>query len=131
MFSHMTVGASDMIRAAAFYDAFLAPLGIIRFWEDGKGCITGWRQGSEGSHFFVCTPFDGKPAMPGNGWMCAFNAPNRQAVIQAYDAALAHGGTDEGPPGLRPQYSPHYFGAYVRDPDGNKLHVVYRGSSEA
>jgi catechol 2,3-dioxygenase-like lactoylglutathione lyase family enzyme len=131
MFSHMTVGAIDITRAVAFYDAFLAPLGINRFWTDEKGSIAGWRLESEGSHFFVCRPFDGKPPLAGNGWMCAFNAPNRQAVILAYDAALAHGGTDEGPPGLRPQYSSYYFGAYVRDPDGNKLHVVNRNPNQA
>ena len=76
--------------------------------------------------FFITKPFNGAPASPGNGWMCAFYAPTREAVSQAYDAALAHGGIDEGPPGPRPHYSPDYYGAYLRDPDGNKLHVVLR-----
>jgi catechol 2,3-dioxygenase-like lactoylglutathione lyase family enzyme len=58
--------------------------------------------------------------------MVAFAAPDRAAVDAAYAAALAHGGTDEGPPGPRPQYSAGYYGAYARDPEGNKIHFVHR-----
>ncbi len=124
MFSHITIGANDVARAAAFYDAFLAPLGIVRFFE--KGSTIGWHREGEAGSLYVNPPFDGAPANPGNGWMCAFYAPTREAVIEAYEAALAHGGSDEGPPGPRPHYSPGYYGAYVRDPEGNKLHVVLR-----
>jgi predicted lactoylglutathione lyase len=60
--------------------------------------------------------------------MTAFSAPSRAAVDAAYAAAIAAGGLDEGPPGLRVQYAPDYYGAYVRDPDGNKLHFVRRGA---
>jgi catechol 2,3-dioxygenase-like lactoylglutathione lyase family enzyme len=59
--------------------------------------------------------------------MSAFAVPSHAAVDLAYQAALANGGTDEGAPGLRSRYGPDYYGAYVRDPDGNKLHVVSRG----
>lgn len=126
MFSHVTVGAVDVARTARFYDAVLAPLGIARFWTDEGGGVVGWRQDKEGSRFFVCTPFDERPASPGNGCMCAFAAPSQVAVILAYEAALANGGADEGAPGPRPHYGPDYFGAYVRDPEGNKLHFVHR-----
>jgi predicted lactoylglutathione lyase len=85
----------------------------------------GWRRGEAGGKFFVGRPFDGRPASAGNGSMCAFQAPSREAVDQAYAAALAQGGTDAGPPGPRPHYTPNYYGAYVRDLDGNKLHVVH------
>jgi predicted lactoylglutathione lyase len=67
-------------------------------------------------------------ASQGNGWMVAFAAPSRAAVDEAYAAALAAGGTDEGAPGLRPQFAADYYGAYVRDPEGNKLHFVTRGN---
>ena len=56
--------------------------------------------------------------------MVAFAAKDRDAVRRAYAAALACGGSSEGEPGLRPEYHPHYFGAYFRDPDGNKLCVA-------
>ena len=59
--------------------------------------------------------------------MVAFAAPSRAAVDAAYAAAMAAGGTDEGAPGPRPKYTADYYGAYVRDPDGNKLHFVRRG----
>jgi predicted lactoylglutathione lyase len=61
-----------------------------------------------------------------DGWMVAFAARDRVAVDKAYAAALGVGGQDEGPPGLRPDFGPNYYGAYVRDLDGNKLHFVCR-----
>ncbi|MBB2202598.1 VOC family protein [Gluconacetobacter tumulisoli] len=129
MFSHVTVGVRDVGRAATFYDAVLAPLGIVRSWTAEDGRFVGWRKPDgqeEDGTFFIGSPFDGQPPAPGNGWMCAFAAPSHAAVQAAHDAAMSHGGTDEGAPGPRPQYGPHYFGAYMRDPDGNKLHVVCR-----
>ncbi|HYZ61514.1 MAG TPA: VOC family protein [Acetobacteraceae bacterium] len=125
MFSHVTIGANDLARLAPFYDAFLAPLGIGRVHSDEQ--LVGWGREGEPGQLFVGTPFNGEAATAGNGWMCAFRAPSREAVTQAHAAALAHGGSDEGAPGLRPHYAPDYFGAYVRDPEGNKLHVVHRG----
>jgi len=59
--------------------------------------------------------------------MVAFMAPSPAAVDAAYAAGLATLGTNEGAPGLRPQYGDGYYGAYLRDPDGNKIHIVYRG----
>jgi len=125
VFSHVNVGANDLARAARFYDAFFAPLGIARAFESAQ--VIGWARAGEAGNFYVGTPFDRQRATAGNGWMCAFRAPSRDAVTQAYEAALANGGTGEGAPGPRPQYAPDYFGAYVRDPEGNKLHVVHRG----
>ena len=75
-------------------------------------------------HFWVMLPLNGEPATVGNGVTIAFEAPDRPAVDRFHAAALAHGGTDEGAPGLRPHYHPDYYGAYVRDPDGNKLCCV-------
>jgi catechol 2,3-dioxygenase-like lactoylglutathione lyase family enzyme len=69
-------------------------------------------------------PFDGNAATVGNGGHAAFNADSRAAVDKFHAAALAGGGTDEGRPGLRPHYNENYYGAYVRDPDGNKLQAV-------
>ena len=62
--------------------------------------------------------------------MIAFRATNREQVDQCYQNGISNGGTDEGPPGNRPQYADGYYGAYLRDPDGNKLHIVYRGDLE-
>jgi len=72
-------------------------------------------------------PSIGKPASAGNGSMVAFLAPSPAAVDAAYQAGLATEGGGEGAPGPRPHYGEGYYGAYLRDPDGNKVHVVYRG----
>jgi len=72
----------------------------------------------------VVRPLDGAAAGAGNGVTVAFAAPTRAAVDAFHAAALAAGASDEGAPGLRPHYHPNYYGAYVRDPDGNKLCAV-------
>jgi catechol 2,3-dioxygenase-like lactoylglutathione lyase family enzyme len=126
MFSHVTIGTDDLARSVAFYDAALAPLGIERVpskWETWAA----WRRPGEAATLWVGRPYDGRPANRGNGWMAAFAAPSRPAVDAAHAAALAAGGQDEGAPGPRPHFAPDYYGAYVRDPDRNKLHFVRRG----
>ena len=127
MFSHVTIGANDLDRMAAFYDAFLAPLGVSRLARAEAGLL-GYARNGELPHLFVGKPFDGKPASAGNGVMVAIAAPSRAAVVAAYQAGLAAGGHDDGAPGLRPQYAADYFGAYLRDPEGNKVHTRHRGA---
>ncbi|MFP3249886.1 MAG: VOC family protein, partial [Paraburkholderia sp.] len=84
----------------------------------------GWMAGGQPRPLFVIgRPYDGNPASAGNGQMLALLAPDRAGVERAHGTALAHGGRCEGPLGLRPQYHAHYYGAYFRDPDGNKLCV--------
>jgi catechol 2,3-dioxygenase-like lactoylglutathione lyase family enzyme len=123
MISHVTVGSKDVARAKAFYERVMAPLGYARV-DDGDDYFAYAETETSPPCFYVLAPFDGRPAAPGNGWHCAFLAPSRAAVDAFHAAALAAGGSDEGAPGLRPQYSEHYYGTYVRDPDGNKLQAV-------
>ncbi|QNK71049.1 VOC family protein [Variovorax sp. PAMC26660] len=130
MFSHITVGCTDLARAAAFYDALLTPLGLKRraVTPDGGSEAACWVMPEQTlPRFYVYIPLDGEPASVGNGSMVAFGAPAPHAVDAAHEAALRHGGRDEGAPGPRPRYGQGYYGAYLRDPDGNKIHVVYRG----
>ena len=128
MLSHVTIGSNDLDRAGAFYDAVLQPLGLRRreVEPDGGPLALCWVGAKAYPRFYVYSPFDGQPATPGNGAMIAFIAPSREAVDQAYAAGLEAGGAGEGAPGLRPHYAPDYYGAYLRDPDGNKLHLVHR-----
>lgn len=124
---YITLGTSDVARAARFYDAALAPLGLIRrATEDsevGYGLPNDHR-----TRIWVTQPYDGNPASVGNGSMVALVAPSQQAVQDFHAAALAAGGRDEGAPGLRP-YGPAFYAAYVRDPDGNKLSAVHEGGA--
>ena len=114
----------------AFYDAVLAPLGLQRraVAPDGGPPAACWIAPAHAlPRFYVYMPFDGRPASAGNGSMVAFAASSPAAVDTAHAAGLAAGGMDEGAPGLRPHYGTGYYGAYLRDPDGNKVHVVHRG----
>lgn len=125
MFYYVTLGTNDVNKAAAFYDAALKPLGIVRaMMDDGE---VGYAvAGTDKGLLYVTRPYDkSRPASHGNGTMLAFPAPTRQAVDDFHKAALANGGTDDGKPGLRP-YAPDWYAAYVRDPDGNKLSAVHR-----
>ncbi|WP_081991634.1 VOC family protein [Inquilinus limosus] len=122
MLSHITVGVADVSRALQFYGPVFESLGLILKFADDKWAY--WKApGADRPLFIVARPFDGRPATVGNGQMVALLAKTRSLVDQCYAAALAHGGTDEGTPGLRPHYHPNYYGAYFRDLDGNKLCV--------
>ncbi len=124
MLSHVHIGIADYDRALAFYSALLAELGLERrFAERDKGWA-GWRSpGVARPLFLIGRPFDGRAADAGNGQMIALLAPDRATVDRCHALALSLGGRDEGAPGLRPHYHADYYGAYFRDPDGNKLCV--------
>ncbi|MBL9075108.1 VOC family protein [Tabrizicola sp.] len=125
MFSYISLGTRDIARAIRFYDAALAPLGHRRIaGYDPEDRSAAWGLDDPGPHLWVTPPFDGQPASSGNGTMVSFLAETRAAVAAFHAAALAHGGSDEGAPGPRPEYGPHFYAAYVRDPDGNKLNAV-------
>jgi catechol 2,3-dioxygenase-like lactoylglutathione lyase family enzyme len=135
MLSYVYLGTNDLTRATAFYDAALAPLGLHR-------CVTGdpdWDRISSGWGLYedggarelalwVGYPFDGHGATAGNGTMVALRARSWREVDDFHATALTRGGRCEGPPGLRPNYASDFYAAYVRDPDGNKVAAVCRGS---
>lgn len=125
MFSHIFVSVTDFDRALRFYRPLMLALGLEQRWCEADQPWAGWHSaGGTRPYFAICTPFNGLPHATGNGQMVAFSAQDREMVRLAHTTALAHGGTDERAPGLRPQYHTHYFGAYFRDPDGNKFCVA-------
>jgi catechol 2,3-dioxygenase-like lactoylglutathione lyase family enzyme len=125
MFSHIVVGASDFDRALAFYRPLMDVLGVQARFCQLERPWAGWQSSPDVRPLFLIgRPFDGGPPSPGNGQMVAFLAQDRAMVVRAHEVALQNGGSSEGAPGLRPEYHPHYFGAYFRDPDGNKLCVA-------
>jgi catechol 2,3-dioxygenase-like lactoylglutathione lyase family enzyme len=130
MFSHITVGTRNLAMAAEFYDALLIPLGLKRRAvtpDDGPEAACWVSLSQPLPRFYVYMPFNREPASVGNGSMVAFLASTAEAVNVSFRAGIKCGGTDEGQPGERTNYGAGYYGAYLRDPDGNKVHVAYRG----
>lgn len=125
MFSHICIGVGDFPRALAFYQPLMALLEIeLRFLDPDKPWAAWQSKPEPRPLLLIGKPFDGGAHHPGNGQMVALLAQTRAQVDRAHALALAQGGRCEGPPGLRVEYHPHYYGAYFRDPDGNKLCVV-------
>ncbi len=125
MFSHIFIGVNYFDRALAFYNPLTSVLGIQARFCDTARPWAGW-QSTPGPRplLLIGKPFDGTPHQPGNGQMVAFLAESRAIVDEAYAVDMANDGTSEGAPGLRPEYHEHYYGAYFRDPDSNKICVV-------
>lgn len=125
MFSHIFVGVSDFERALAFYNPLMSTLGIKARFCDRDRPWAGW-ESSPGPRplFLIGAPYDKLAHSAGNGQMVAFLAKDRNRVDEAFAVAIASGGTSDGGPGLRPEYHEHYYGAYFRDPDGNKICVA-------
>ena len=122
MLSHVTIGTNDLRRAMAFYDALLATLGIPRRETHLDQGMVGYALSPAATpQFWLMRPINGAPATVGNGVTIAFEAKDRAAVDAFHEAGLRAGGRDEGRPGERPHYHPDYYGAYLRDPDGNKI----------
>ena len=125
MIGYVTIGALNVEDAMPFYDAVLGAIGYERqFFDSGWA---GYGPKGHDANTFLCPPFDGQQARGGNGIMIAFRGPDKAAVDAAYAAALAFGGVDEGAPGPRPADSTSFYGAYMRDPTGNKIAVFTKG----
>jgi catechol 2,3-dioxygenase-like lactoylglutathione lyase family enzyme len=123
MFDHLSLGVADLARSAAFYDAALAALGYVRLAQNARSVCYG-PPGYTGEPPFAIIAHGPEARAPGAGFHLAFRAPDRAAVEAFHAAALAHGGVDEGPPGVRLHYDPGYYAAFVRDPDGHRLEAV-------
>jgi catechol 2,3-dioxygenase-like lactoylglutathione lyase family enzyme len=122
MLDHVSLGVSDIGRSQRFYDAALRPLGLVRIVDFGRGCDYGAAPGSLGVEFTITRETELRTPVAG-AHLC-FRAPNRAAVRAFHAAALAAGGSNDGPPGLRTQYHADYYAAFVRDPDGHRMEAV-------
>ena len=120
MLGYVMVGTTNLQRSIEFYDALLAPLGLVR--DESEDSYTSYSSKDKPGipEFYVTQPYNNQPATYGNGTMMALVAESRALVDEFHAVGLANGGTDEGKPGSRPTDSDAYY-AYVRDPDGNKI----------
>ncbi len=116
MFSHCFLGTNDIERSRAFYDAVLAPVG-----RSGIPLPHGTAYPNEYGTFIVAKPANGEPHNASNGFTLGFKATDYASVDAFHAAGLANGGTCEGAPGVRENSPGAQYGAYLRDPDGNKI----------
>jgi catechol 2,3-dioxygenase-like lactoylglutathione lyase family enzyme len=125
VFSHIMVGVNNLERALEFYKPILDYLDIQFRFINTERCWAGWQSNPDSRPLFLIgRPYNKQPHNPGNGQMVAFLANSRQQVNYVHELALTNGGVCEGPPNLRPEYHANYYGAYFRDPDGNKLCIA-------
>jgi catechol 2,3-dioxygenase-like lactoylglutathione lyase family enzyme len=113
---HVSFESNDLELSGDFYDAVLGALGWRRFLENDS--VIGW--GLVRPVFYSSARHD---VAPGGGHIC-FTASGIPAVKGSWEAGIAHGGTDVGPPGQRPEYAPTYYSAYLLDPDQNRIEIA-------
>lgn len=124
MLHHISLPVRDLVAAGVFYDAVLAPLGYRRVGQSDGFIGYGIEDGKD--------KFALKPAsdvqVPGRGFHLAFAGQSDEQIDAFYRAAMTHGARDNGPAGLRPDYGPHYYAAFVFDLDGYLIEAVCTGS---
>ena len=126
MLDHISLGVRDLAASGSFYDAALAPLGHARVVEKGIGYACGPGPGREGMMFWIVRP--DAEITPSRGRHVGFTAPDLNAVEAFRAAAMDVGARDNGAPGLRPEYSDAYYGAFVQDPDEHKIEAMCRSA---
>ncbi|MGD9841678.1 MAG: VOC family protein [Steroidobacteraceae bacterium] len=136
MFTYVCLGTNDLERAIRFYNPVMQTLGQQRCdnTPDGTEHWEGWAGWGRYEHnglielaLWVGKPFNQQVASIGNGSMIAFKADSWRVVREFHAAAIQHGGSSDGEPGLRTHYNDDFYACYVRDPDNNKLAAVCRG----
>lgn len=126
--NYVMIGSNDVVNARTYYDAVVPKIGgkVIAEYMPHAVCY----ELRGGGSMWVSTPHNQKAATVGNGNMVGLLCQSEAEVQEVHATALANGGTNEGDPGERPQYGPNFYGAYARDPDGNKMSFVYLGEAD-
>ena len=123
MFDHVSIGVRDIAKAKAFYDAALKPLGFTCLSADEASL----GYGKEAPGFWILKAETRFPTIRSPGFISALPRRAGQSVSAFHAAAMAHGGRDNGKPGVRKDYGPHYYAAFVLDPEGYRLEAYYGG----
>lgn len=128
MISHVFIGINDFERAFEFYSSLMNELGLVLKFSDPAKAWAAWHAAESARPLFIIgRPFDSEAAVAGNGHMVALQTSSAEMVNRSHAIALSKGAQCEGSPGLRPQYHAHYYGAYFRDLDGNKICICFHG----
>jgi catechol 2,3-dioxygenase-like lactoylglutathione lyase family enzyme len=125
MIHHLSLGVRDLQASAHFYDGALGALGFRRVFEDDDAIGYGIRDDED----ILCLKLRDDATAPGPGFHLAFSAPTRAAVDAFHAAGMEMGGLDNGGPGLREDYGPQYYAAFLVDLDGHRIEAVVKGPS--
>ena len=124
MLDHVSIAVTDLAAAERFYDAVMAALGVVKVGSERDWIGYGRRCDAAQPDLTYLAIQQGQAAPADHARHWCFKAPSRAAVDAFHAAGLATGGRDEGAPGLRPHYHPHYYAAFLADPEGNRLEAV-------
>ncbi len=122
MLDHVSLGVSNLARARAFYEPVLAAIGMKQTLSHDHALAFGADYPAE---FWIQAPIDGAPATCGNGTHICFRVGSKENVDSFHIAGIKNGGSCGGEPGMRPQYHPSYYAAFLIDPDGHKIEAVH------
>jgi len=126
MLDHISVTVSDIARAAPFWNAIMEALMVPRVVQNERQLGYGLRnRPDDDSHSYFSVFRSSGPGLVADNRHWCFRAPSREAVDAFHTAGLANGGSCDGPPGLRDDYHPGYYAAFLRDPDGNRVEAVF------
>lgn len=132
MLDHVSITVSDLEKSRPFWDAVMAALGVPLVWEQPDAVGYGVRNSAaDDARTYITVRQEAGDAYVGQGRHWCFRAPHRPAVDAFHAAGVAHGGTSDGAPGLRPGYHAHYYAAFLRDADGNRVEAVCHRPSTA
>jgi catechol 2,3-dioxygenase-like lactoylglutathione lyase family enzyme len=123
MIAHISMGVRDAERSKSFYDAVLEQLGYKRI--RAARTLSGYGYGRDSIALWVVSAERPAPADAKSGLHFCFRGPTAEAVDAFHSAALRAGGRDNGAPGLRPEYGPDYYAAFIIDPDGYRIEAYY------
>jgi len=129
MLDHFSLAVKNYDQSLHFYDQTLKVLGYERLmsFDMPTGKVAGYGKDMKPSFWISSSGLDDEEVGRAKGVHCAFLAPNAQAVHEWYNKCLELGGTDNGAPGIRPQYHPGYYGAFIYDPSGWRIEACFHG----
>lgn len=128
LLDHISLGVSDLKRSIGFYDAILAPMGVLRVWTSPDAAGYGFAGGEDG---LAIKAEPAETVKASRRTHLAFTAGSRDAVCAFHAAGIARGACDDGAPALCPEYGGGYFAAFLRDPDGYRLEAVFHMPQDA
>lgn len=130
LLDHVSISVHSLADCADFYDAIMQVLGCEKVYHTERSLGYGVRcQAGDDNHSCLAV-YESENANTDDKRHWCFKADSREMVDHFHAAGIAHGGTSNGAPGVRSQYHPHYYGAFLYDPAGNRVEAVYHGESE-